>query len=507
VSLRARLLIGLVALLVAGLTAFGIATYTFYAPSQYQRLDDQLHSSAAQVTIQLQQLAGVRTPGGGGPGSRTDGGGPGAGSGDGGGPGPGPVPPVEVPLGTYGELFNATTGRVLSSVTYGTSSTYRPDVPHNGGVPGPDGTLLTTGSTASGGPSWRVLLQSAPGLRDDVVAVAFPTTSVEAALNDLIIVEVTVALCLLALLTGLSWLLLRRGLRPLEHMASDARAITGADVSHRVGPASGPTEVVELGQAIDRMLDEIEGAFAERDATEARLRQFLADASHELRTPLTSIRGFAELLRMSGDHEQIDQPTIVRRIENEAGRMSRLVEDLLLLARLDEARPAKREPVDLAVIAADACSDGVAAAPDRHFSLDAPEPVVVLGDDDHIRQAVANLVTNAIRHTPAETPVEVSVRGEDVSGLVTVRDHGPGLSPQALGHAFDRFWRADDARVGEGAGLGLSIVAAVASEHGGSAAAVNAPGGGAAFTLRLPLSGRADAEPPRPPEAVPPLST
>src|SRR5207244_6228558 len=156
----------------------------------------------------------------------------------------------------------------------------------------------------------------------------------------------------------------RRGLRPLEHMATSARSIAGGELSQRVGPSDERTEVGQLGLALNTMLDAIDAAFAERDATEQRLRQFLADASHELRTPLTSIQGFAELFRIGAEQDQVDLPTILRRIEEESARMKELVEDLLLLARLDQTRPVERAPVDLAVLAADACSDAIAAAPD-----------------------------------------------------------------------------------------------------------------------------------------------
>jgi two-component system OmpR family sensor kinase len=264
-----------------------------------------------------------------------------------------------------------------------------------------------------------------------------------------------------------------------------------------VEPADGHSEVGQLGLALNTMLGELETAFSEREATEHRLRQFLADASHELRTPLTSIQGFAELFRLGVDQDHVDLPVIMRRIEQESGRMKTLVEDLVLLARLDQTRPVERAPVDLAVLAADACSDAVAAAPDRPVSLDAPEPVMVAGDRDHLRQAIANLVTNALRHTPVGTPIDVGARLEGGHATVTVRDGGPGLDGDALHHAFDRFWRGDQARVGLGTGLGLSIVAGIAAEHGGTATAANAAAGGAIFTLRLPA---APAEQPeRPP--------
>ena len=234
------------------------------------------------------------------------------------------------------------------------------------------------------------------------------------------------------------------------------------------------------------MLGELEGAFAERDATEHRLRQFLADASHELRTPLTSIQGFAELFRVGGEKDHVDLDIIMRRIEEESARMKVLVEDLLLLARLDETRPVERAPVDLAVLAADACSDAVAADPGRPVTLDAPGPIIVFGDEDHLRQAIANLVSNALSHTVAGTP-DRGVGRPDQRPCHRRRP-GPrfGARRRRPQHVFDRFWRADRARVGSGSGLGLSIVAAIAQEHGGDISVANADGGGARFELTLP---------------------
>jgi two-component system OmpR family sensor kinase len=271
-------------------------------------------------------------------------------------------------------------------------------------------------------------------------------------------------------------------------MAEKARSINAGDLSQRVDIADGRGEVGQLGLALNSMLGELEASFAERDATEQRLRQFLADASHELRTPLTSIRGFAELFRLGTDNAHVDRGVIMRRIEEESTRMKTLVDDLLLLARIDQTRPIERVPVDLAVLAADACSDAVAADKTRAVILDAPHPLVVAGDRDHLRQAIANLVTNALKHTPAGSPLEVSATLVEGVAVVTVRDHGGGLDDEALAHVFDRFWQADRARVGTGAGLGLSIVAAITHEHGGTATAANAPDGGAVFALTLPLS-------------------
>jgi two-component system OmpR family sensor kinase len=365
-------------------------------------------------------------------------------------------------------------------------------------VTDPGGRFWTTAS-AGGSGEWRVYAGPADGLAGDTVVLAVPTTEVTAALRRLLLIEGSAGLALLALLAAGAWLLLRRGLRPLETMAHSARSITAGNLSERVSPSEGRSEVGQLGLALNTMLGELEAAFAERDRTEQRLRQFLADASHELRTPLTSIQGFAELFRMEqgvaatpSAPSAVDLPVIMRRIEEESARMKTLVEDLLLLARLDQTRPVERAPVDLAVLAADACSDAVAAAPGRPVTLDAPEPVVVLGDRDHLRQAIANLVANAVRHTPAGTPIEVSARLVDGAARVAVRDHGAGLDDEALAHVFDRFWQADAARAAAGAGLGLAIVAGIAAEHGGTATAGNAPGGGARFTITLPLpAGRA----------------
>jgi two-component system OmpR family sensor kinase len=500
--------LGLVALLVLGLGAFGIATYSLYAPSQYQRLDGQLDDSVPFVSTQLYAKAGIHVapggngPGGGFPGGSTGAGGTGSngggsggtgsngggsgGTGGGGPPEPGGQPlTTPLPPGTFAELLTST-GQVRSSLVYLASSDIRPRLPDPLGAVGSAGRLFTAGSS-SGSTSWQVLVRQAPGLPGDVVVIAIPSSSVIAALHKLLLIEAGVAAGLLALLSAGSWLVLRRGLRPLEDMATTARSIAGGDLSQRVGQNRGPTEIAQLGRAIDTMLSDIETAFAERAASEQRLRRFLADASHELRTPLTSIQGFAELFRIGVDSEHIDQPTIVRRIEDEAARMGALVEDLLLLARLDLAPEVQHATVDLSVLAADACSDAVAQAPDRPMTLHAPEPVEVVGDPNHLRQAISNLVTNAIRHTPGASPIEVATKHENGTATVSVRDHGDGLDAEALAHVFERFWQADTARAGAGAGLGLAIVAAIAAEHGGTAAATNAEGGGAVFCLEIPI--------------------
>jgi two-component system OmpR family sensor kinase len=475
-TLRWRLVLALTVLVTAGLAVFGVVTYSLYSRSEYQRLDDQLANSIPLVTNTLYQKAGLDTDHDGGPADY--------------GRGPHPGPPPDVPPSTYAELRDAS-GAVLSSIQVVDQSS-QPKLAADLEAPLRGSDVFTTGSVNGGG-DWRVSVSRSGRGDGNVVAVAIPMGEVTRSLNRLIVIETAAAAALLAVLAGGAWLILRRGLRPLEHMATSARSITAGDLSQRVEPSDTRTEVGLLGLALNTMLGEIEDAFREREQTEQRLRQFLSDASHELRTPLTSIQGFAELFRLGADQDHIDLEVTMRRIEEESARMKTLVNDLLLLARLDETRPVQRAPVDLAVLAADACSDAVAAEPSRPISLDAPAPVVVSGDQDHLRQAIANLVTNALKHTPSGTPIEVSAERRNGHAVVSVRDHGAGLDTEALHHAFDRFWQADDARTGAGAGLGLSIVAAIAHEHGGSVAVTNAPDGGARFSIELPLNGDGQA--------------
>jgi two-component system OmpR family sensor kinase len=460
-TLRTRLVLALVVLAALGLVVFGVVTYKAYARSEYDRLDDRLRAISPLATGLLSEEAGL------GPG-------PPGGS-------PRPGPPVDLPPGTYAELREE--DGTVTPRFFGDQDD-RPDLPDDL-PPSAYRDPFTVGSE-SGETDWRALASEVPG--GATLVVATPTAEVQRSLERLVLIEATAALGLLLVLAGGSWLILRRGLSPLERMAATARSITSGNLSERVDGGDSRTEVGELGLALNTMLDDLEGAFDERDATEARLRQFLADASHELRTPLTSIHGFAELFRLGPD-AQVDVPVILRRIEEESERMQALVEDLLLLARLDQTRPVSREPVDLAVLAADACSDAVALDHGRPVTLAAPDPVVVRGDRDHLRQAIGNLVANAVQHTPEGTPIEVSARTANGSGEVVVRDHGPGLPPDATDHAFERFWRADSARTGPGAGLGLSIVSAIADEHGGTVTAANPATGGAEFTLQVPIAG------------------
>jgi two-component system, OmpR family, sensor kinase len=468
VTLRARLVLGLLALFAVGLAVYGVSSYRAFASSELARLDEQVVTALPAIQ---DQLAGGAA-----------------------GPGLGPrhrgSARVVVAPGTYAEL-RSPDGAVLDAVQVADAS-IRPDL---AAVELVDG-RFTTVPSVEGDVAWRVLVRQLPvGL---AVIVAVPMTALEQALDRLVAIQLVAGAALLTALGLGAWLVLRSGLRPLEQMAAAASSITAGSLERRVPTATADTEVRQLAIALNTMLDDLEGAFHEREATEAKLRRFLSDASHELRTPLTSIQGYAELFRLGPDSEHVDLDVIMRRIEEESGRMRRLVEDLLVLARLDEADVGERGPVDLAVLAADACSDAVAAQPERPIELDAPAPVHVDGDAGHLRRAVGNLVTNALTHTPPGTPVTVAARAVDGTARIEVRDRGPGLGPEGRDHAFDRFWQADPSRSSSGSGLGLAIVRAVVAEHGGEVTADDAVGGGAVFTLRLPLAPTPDAPPPPP---------
>jgi two-component system OmpR family sensor kinase len=252
-------------------------------------------------------------------------------------------------------------------------------------------------------------------------------------------------------------------------------------------PAEAPTsEVGRLGTALNEMLTQIEGAFAEKSASEERLRQFVADASHELRTPLTSIRGYAELLRRGGFSDEAGTARALQRVEDEATRMGGLVEDLLLLAELDRGRPLRVEPVRLQRICADVVEDSNAYDHGHLLTMAPGSEVVVLGDAERLTQVAHNLVRNALAHTPPGSQVTVSTRAEEGMGVIEVSDNGPGISPAAMERVFDRFYRGDLARSGPGTGLGLAIVRAIAQALGGSTEVTASPSGGASVVVRIP---------------------
>jgi two-component system OmpR family sensor kinase len=313
-------------------------------------------------------------------------------------------------------------------------------------------------------------------------------------LARLALVELTAGVAVLFVLAIAAAATLTASLRPLRRIALTADAIVAGDLSARVPPAPRRSEVGRVASALNRMLGEIEAAFAQRDETEARLRRFLSDASHELRTPLTSIKGYAELFRRGAQDRPQDLAKAMGAIEQEAERMSALVEDLLLLARLDETRPLERHPVALDEIVEAAVESALVVDPGHPVRVDAPErPVVVEGDAARLRQVVDNLLANVRRHTPAGTPATVTLRTSDGSIVLSVADTGPGVPKADQGRIFDRFVRLDAARsrASGGSGLGLAVVRSIVVAHGGSVRYRDAKPTGSVFEVRLPTDGAA----------------
>jgi two-component system OmpR family sensor kinase len=305
----------------------------------------------------------------------------------------------------------------------------------------------------------------------------------------------------LAALAVAGWFAVNGGLRPLRRIEHTAAAIAGGDLSRRVPDLAAPgTEIGRLSASLNTMLGQLEQAFADRSASEARMRAFVSDVSHELRTPLFGIKGFTELYRMGALSEPADVDATMRRIEQEAGRLAGLTEDLLLLAQLDEAPESLLEPgpMDLRTLANDARHDLRALDPSRPVELTGPGggppgPAPVLGDEARLRQVVTNLVGNAVAHTPPGTPVRIGVGTTENRAILEISDQGPGLTPDQASRVFDRFYRADRARSrsgGANAGLGLAIARSLAQAHGGDVELETAVGEGASFRLTLPLAPR-----------------
>jgi two-component system OmpR family sensor kinase len=397
-------------------------------------------------------------------------------------------------------------------------------------------------TTAASGKRWRILVSLRPN--GQVLVLGQLMTDVDEALGRLIVIDVVVGSAVLVLLAALGVALVRASLRPLVEIEQTAGAIAAGQLGRRVPESDPATEVGRLSRALNAMLAQIEWAFAARAASEhaardaelaardaaaaaklseararrseERMRQFVADASHELRTPLTTIRGFAELYRQ-GAVEPDQTRDVLRRIEDEAARMGLLVEDLLLLARLDQERPLILAPVELRVLASDAVEAARAIAPDRPMTLDTPtdgRPILVFGDEPRLRQVLGNLVTNALTHTPPGSGVTLRLSVEDATAVLEVIDRGPGIAPEQADRVFERFYRVDKSRTRQaatgggqpatgggqapqagrhsGAGLGLAIVAALVAAHDGSVEVESAPGEGATFRVRLPVLGNID---------------
>lgn len=451
-----------------------------------------------------------------------------------------------VPTGAAGTGSTATPGDGLVAGTPapGQPTTTRPDLPSvfvflqldkNGGVVsfrngsladakhGPDTSGLTASVVAArqnqiftipalgGGDDFRVRVRShSDGTTTTSQVVAISLDGVDSTVQRLALLTIAVSLIVVLLLFLLARVVVGVGLKPLVAVEETAEAIAAGDLSRRVPDGPPGTEVGRLSASLNAMLVQIESSFSAREAGERRLRRFVADAGHELRTPLTSIRGYAELFRQGAISEPDAQAQAMARIESEAERMGHLVDDLLLLARLDQQRPLERVPVDLKSICAEAVTDARVRDPGRPISIDVPPAEVqVTGDPDRLRQVLDNLLGNALVHTAPGTAVYVTVAVASGQVELAVRDEGPGLTADQAARVFERFYRADSARGRNngGSGLGLSIVYAVVTAHGGSVRCTSEPGLGTTFTLTLPALESAPSTSPSPSTSTSPSTS
>lgn len=375
--------------------------------------------------------------------------------------------------------------------------------------PGQRERTFTVRDTGHGDP-WLVRVQRAHGPGGGYLVLAQNLVVVDRVVHRLVMVNLVAGLSALAMLAVATFWLVRLSLRPLRTIEETAEKIAAGDLSRRVPDRGHSTEIGRLGTAVNGMLDRIDTALAARSASEAaarrsesQLRRFAADASHELRTPITTIRGYAELYRQQRTTmSDVEADRIVGRIEDQARRMGGLVDDLLLLAHLDQRRPLRTDPLEWASLVADVVLDLATLTTDHPIelaSLDGTdpvleEPIMVTGDDERLRQVVTNLITNAVKHTPPDTPIEVAIGRSEMDGVgmavLEVRDTGPGMTADQAAHAFERFYRAEGARAssGGGAGLGLAIVTAIVAAHGGRADLSTTPGEGTTIRVTLPLA-------------------
>lgn len=462
VPLRMRLVAILLVLLFTALTLTVSATAYLMRGDLLDRIDTELRNVAAPVAAQALEDIGTRPAG------------------------------STIPTG-YAVAFLPTDGRGVIAINP-TGQELHPAIPK---LPLDDprvqsGEPFTVGST-DGDLQWRMVAGRLASNQATFV-VGVPLDGLEQTVHRLVVVTSVISAIVLFACAVIGWYAVRRAFRPLTQIEDTAAAIASGDLSRRMPVRATGDEVSSLAQSLNAMLAQIERSFAVREASEVRMRQFVTDASHELRTPLATVRGYAELYRQGAVRDHEDVSGAMNRIEGEASRMSGLVEDLLMLARLDDERPLERLPVDLTVVAADAVQDARARDPERRISLvglaGPLAPTTVGGDEPRLRQVLGNLLTNAIAHTPPESPIEVAVgvTTEGVAGL-EVRDHGRGIDPGAARRVFERFFRADPARSrsrGGGSGLGLAIVAAIVQRHGGRVGVGQTPGGGATFVVHLP---------------------
>jgi len=455
-SLRARLVLGMLALAAVGLAAADVATYTSLRSFLFDRTDNTLNADHHFVEGAFSNQDDLRAAG----------------------------------AGLFIQIRD-TSGHVLFTSNPprfpGQKSLSPPKLPATIKLPpapqagdGPDRVRYFTANAVEESGRYRVRASQEPG-STAVLIVARSLRDVDSTLHRLLLIELLVTAGVAAAIVLLGLWIIRLGLRPLAAIGKTADAITAGDLSRRVERAESRTEVGRLGLALNAMLGRIE-------ESDRRLRRFVADASHELRTPLAAVRAYAELFERGAHRRPDDLARCMSGIGRESERMSVIVEDLLLLARLDERRPLEREPVDVADVAREAVETARAVEPEREIELSV-EPALVLGDRERLRRIVDNLLGNVRAHTPAGARAKVAVRNSDGMAHIVVEDSGPGVAADEIERVFERFFRADSsrARASGGVGLGLSIVAAVAEAHGGSASARSGPGG-ATFEIQIPLA-------------------
>jgi two-component system OmpR family sensor kinase len=378
-------------------------------------------------------------------------------------------------------------GKIRSQIPSGPGGNPDP-LPDIAGLTAPSAPVALR-SIGDDGPDYRAV---ASDLRDGgLLIVAVPLTDVEATLAETRRILLVAGAGALLLAAAIVWLSIRRGLRPIDDMIGAAERIATGELTARTSAPNPASEVGHLSAALNAMLDRIEQAMAAKTESEARMRRFVADASHELRTPLTSIRGYAELHRQGAKNPEEVARGMVR-IEREAQHMAALVEDLLLLARLDQGRPLADDRVDLTRIVEETVADARAADPRRSLVLDLLDgPAIVRGDRLRLRQVLDNLLANVRDHTDPDTTATVTLAKRDGTATLTVADDGPGMSPDQAAHAFERFWQAEPtaSHPRRGTGLGLAIVAELVTAHGGAITLDTSPGAGTVFTIVLPTDG------------------
>ncbi len=500
-SLRLRLLVAVGLIAIVALVVADFATYSALRSSLYQQVDQQLAQRRPGVPVVVQT---------GNPACQTPQTSPG---------GTSPINDGDAPTGNgfgrngeggpnvFGIYYSAVvnqSGAILDGLecpAYVGRLAYRPQLPDpiTGFSMQPDGTqevYFTTASIASGGPAFRVRAIKSPD-NSAVAIIAQPLTDQNSTLHTLFLTELAVTAGALVLALAGGWWLVRLGLRPLEDVERTADSIAAGDLDQRVPGADQPTEVGRLARALNVMLERIQAAFSARVASESRLRQneqhlrqFVADASHELRTPIAAVSAYAELFERGGSQHSEDLPRIVSGIRTETARMDRLVNDLLTLARLDEGVPMEMAPVELVALASEAVRTATAVGPEWPVRFSATRPVEVTGDKDRLRQVLDNLLANVRAHTPPGTTATVHVDLLGDQAQIEVRDTGPGMPDEEARRVFERFYRADPSRTrtGGGSGLGLSIVAAIVSAHGGTVSAASSPGEGLVVTVLIPVS-------------------